>query len=117
MIKKLFRKNFFKLMNNVVFRKAMENVRDHRDIKFITTEERSNYLVSEPNYYTSAPRVGYAAATQSDQIVPLNRKPHQDLICNRTITKSCSFYEKNIFDFTLTFRGTILFLHPLILSV
>ena len=40
-------------MNNAVFGKTMEYVRKHRDIKFITTERRRNYLVSEPNYYTA----------------------------------------------------------------
>ena len=37
-------------MNNTVFRKTMENVRKHRDIKLVATERRRNYLVSEPNY-------------------------------------------------------------------
>ena len=31
----------------------MENARKHRDIKFVTTERRKNYLVSEPNYHTT----------------------------------------------------------------
>ena len=39
-------------MNNAVFRKTIENVRKHRDIKFVTTETKRNYLVSELNYYT-----------------------------------------------------------------
>ena len=47
-----FEKYFFKLMDNEVFRKAMENVRKHRDIKFVTTERRINYSVLEPNYHT-----------------------------------------------------------------
>ena len=40
-------------MNNAIFRKTMENVRKHRDIKLVTTEKRRNYLVSEPKYYTT----------------------------------------------------------------
>ena len=48
-----FGKYFFKLMNNAIFGRAMENVRKHRDIKPVSTERRRNYLVSEPNYHTT----------------------------------------------------------------
>ena len=38
-------------MNNSVFRKTMENVRNHRDIKLVTSDKRRKRLASEPNYH------------------------------------------------------------------
>ena len=48
-----FEKKFFKLIDNSIFGKTMENVRKHRDIKLLTTDRRRNQLVSEPNYHTT----------------------------------------------------------------
>ena len=47
-----FEKEFFKLMNNAVFGKTMENVRKHRNIKLVKTDKKRNKLVSEPKYHT-----------------------------------------------------------------
>ena len=47
-----FEKDLFKLMNNSVFGKTMENIRKHRDIKLVTTDKKRNKMVSEPNYHT-----------------------------------------------------------------
>ena len=47
-----FEKDLFKLMNNPVFGKTMENIRKHRDIKLVTTDKKRSKLVSEPNYHT-----------------------------------------------------------------
>ena len=44
-----FKKDFF----NSMFGKAMENVRKHRDIRLVTSEEKRIKLVSEPNYHTT----------------------------------------------------------------
>ena len=47
-----FEKDLFKLMNNTVFGKTMENIRKHRDFKLVTTDKKRHKLVSEPNYHT-----------------------------------------------------------------
>ena len=47
-----FEKDLFKLMNNSVFGKTMENIRKHREIKLVTTDKKRSKLVSEPNYHT-----------------------------------------------------------------
>ena len=55
--KNKFEKDFFKLMNNSVFGKTMENVRNHKAMKLVTTDERRNKLVSEPNYHTTKQKI------------------------------------------------------------
>ena len=47
-----FEKDLFKLMNNSVFGKTMENIKKHRDIKLVKTDNKRSKLVSEPNYHT-----------------------------------------------------------------
>ena len=39
-------------MNNSVFGKTMENVKNHRDAKLVTPDKRRKRLVSEPNYHS-----------------------------------------------------------------
>ena len=45
-----FEKDFFKLMNNSVFGKTMENIRKHRTIRLVTTEEKYLCTVMKPNF-------------------------------------------------------------------
>ena len=47
-----FEKDLFKLVNNLVFGRTMENIRKHRDIKLVTRDKKTSKLVSEPNYHT-----------------------------------------------------------------
>ena len=45
-----FEKDFFRLMNNPVFGKMMENIRKHRNIKLVMTEEKYLHTVMKPNF-------------------------------------------------------------------
>ena len=48
-----FEKDFFKLMNNCVFGKTTENVRNHGNIRIVTTNKQRNKLASESNFHTT----------------------------------------------------------------
>ena len=52
-LRKDAKSDFFKLMNNTVFGKTMENIRNHRDIKLVTSGKQRSILASEPNYHLS----------------------------------------------------------------
>ena len=45
-----FEKDFFKLMNNSVFGKTMENIRNRVDIRLVTRESQAKKLTCKPNY-------------------------------------------------------------------
>ena len=68
-------KVFFKLMNNSVFGKKMENVRNYRDIKLVGTIKRRSQLVSEPNYTSTKYFSEDLVATQMNKTSIKMNKP------------------------------------------
>ena len=69
-----FEKDFFKLMNNSVFRKTMGNVRVYRYMK-LTTNKRRKRLVSEPNYHTHKTFSEHLMATEMKKTKVKMTKP------------------------------------------
>ena len=70
-----FEKEFFKLMNNKVYKKTMENEAKNTDIKLLMTETRRNYLVLKPNYHTTKKCSNNILATEMKRTQILINKP------------------------------------------
>ena len=91
-----FEKDLFKLMNNAVFGKTMENVRKNKNIKLITTERRRNYLVSEPKptYHTTKFFIENSLAIEMRETPILMNKPvYLELsILDLSKTVMCQFW-------------------------
>ena len=45
-----FEKDHYKLMNNSVFGKTMENIRNRKNVKLVNNEEKARKLIAKPNY-------------------------------------------------------------------
>ena len=62
-------------MNNSVFGKTMENVRNHRDIKLVTAKGKRSKLVSEPNYHNTKHFSENLLATEMKKTKVTTNKP------------------------------------------
>ena len=75
MQKVISKKDFFKLMQNAVFKKTMDNVMKLRYIKLVRPTGRTNYLVLELNYYTKKLFSDNLLAIEMKRIEILMKKP------------------------------------------
>ena len=72
-----FEKDFFKLMNNSVFGKTMENIRKHIKIKLVTTEEKYLHTVMCPNFKSGVLFGENLMGCEMGKIKVVMNKPHR----------------------------------------
>ena len=70
-----FKKDFYKLMNNVVFGKTMESVRKHRNIKLVTNEESYLRTVMKPKFISGVRFVENLMGCEMGKIKAIMKKP------------------------------------------
>ena len=68
-----FEKDYFKLMNNSVFGKTMENVRGRIDLKMAFDDEYQKKYQSKPNYKTTTPYDDFSIIQLSKTSVKLDK--------------------------------------------
>ena len=98
-----FEKDFFKLMNNSVFGKAMENIRKHKDISLVMNQEVYLKRVMKPNFKSGIRFRENLIGCQMGKIrVPMNKPIYLkqailDLTCTNFIMTTCSPSMERIF--------------------
>ena len=70
-----FKKDFFKLMNNSVFGKPMENIRKHRNIKLITNAKSYLKAVMKPNFKSGILFGENLMGCETDKVKVVMNKP------------------------------------------
>jgi len=70
-----FEKDFFKVMNNSVFGKTMENIRNSVDIRLRTDDKSAEKLVSKPNYERTTIFTEYLVAVHMKKTELVFNKP------------------------------------------
>ena len=70
-----FKKDFFKLMNNSVFGKPMENIRKHRNIKLVTNAKSYLKAVMKPNFKSGILFGENLMGCETDKVKVVMNKP------------------------------------------
>ena len=85
------KKDLFKLRNNYVFEKTMENVSHHRYIKLVTTDKKRNQLIPEPHYHTTKWFSENLLATEMKKINVKMNKPIYLLLSTIEISERLTY--------------------------
>ena len=70
-----FVKDFFKLINNSVFGKTMENIRNHKDMKLVTSDKKNLKYVMKPNFKDGHPFSKHLFAVEMGKTEIMMNKP------------------------------------------
>ena len=70
-----FEKDFFKLMNNSVFGKTMENIRNRKEMKLVTSEQKYRKYVMKPNFKDGHPFSKHLFAVEMEKTETTMNKP------------------------------------------
>lgn len=73
--KSAFQKDFFKLMNNSIFGKTLENKRKHKNVRLVTDTKVLEKLVAKPNFNTSIIVNEYLVAVSMNKTVVKMDRP------------------------------------------
>ena len=101
--KNSFEKDFFKLMNNSVFGKTMENLRKRVDVRLVTDKEKLLKLASKPTYVSSKIfNENLVAVHKIKETLTLNRPAYVGM-CILDLSKTLMYdfhynYIKNKYD-------------------
>ena len=110
--KNSFEKDFFKLMNNSVFGKTMENVRKRTNIELVTNETRFKKLTAKPTYVSSKIFVENLVGVHTKKERLLLDKPSYVGMCLLDLSKTLmydfhySYIRKKYPDCQLLFTDT-----------